>query len=298
MMRVSMPPRLGSGSARAKGTVMNGSATCTTSFTEEGRKVSWNVDVGYPRTDAEAWEHPGNNKYRWVYNKLYVAQTQEFVSGPIGTNPPIMAFPVIVRPIYNLWGGGCESKMVHHRDGLNKCHPGCFWQPYLKGGNITIDFDVVDDGVVALGGYIGHHSRDFMYDYWREIEDPCDTIAENWVRKWLYDWGYRGPVNVEMVARTVVEVHLRLSDMHYLGDHNIFAPLWGEYNVSYVMPPLPAGSKCKFELDPEEDWCEPPGGVRIGMVCGPDVLECAKARMYLAAHCNPRIPRGMLEGLT
>ena len=59
-------------------------------------------DVNIPTEDADAWEW--NPEFRWIYNKITVARSQELDAGPHGTLPP--SFPVFSKPIVNLKGMG------------------------------------------------------------------------------------------------------------------------------------------------------------------------------------------------
>ena len=56
--------------------------------------------------DFDAW--PWYPKHNWIYDKLRIAQSQGFNSGPHGVMPP--AFPVFSKPITNLKGMGVGSR--------------------------------------------------------------------------------------------------------------------------------------------------------------------------------------------
>ena len=65
-------------------------------------------NVLIPTDDFDAW--PWYPRYNWIYDKLRVAQTQSFTSGPHGVMPP--AFPVFSKPITTLKGMGVGSRVV------------------------------------------------------------------------------------------------------------------------------------------------------------------------------------------
>ena len=61
--------------------------------------------VVIPTEDGDAWElFP---RYRWIYNKLLVAESQGMACGPHGLEP--RHFPVFSKPIYNMRGMGAGS---------------------------------------------------------------------------------------------------------------------------------------------------------------------------------------------
>ncbi|MDZ7840785.1 MAG: hypothetical protein U5R46_08195 [Gammaproteobacteria bacterium] len=64
-----------------------------------------NVRVPTEDGDAYVW-YP---QYKWVYNKLYVAETQSIECGPHGIDPP--SFPVFSKPIYNMRGMGAGTRV-------------------------------------------------------------------------------------------------------------------------------------------------------------------------------------------
>jgi hypothetical protein len=61
-----------------------------------------------PTLDADAYAL--NPKYRWVYNKLAIAELQHLECGPHGTEPGF--FPIFSKPIYNLGGMGADARLI------------------------------------------------------------------------------------------------------------------------------------------------------------------------------------------
>ena len=68
-------------------------------------------DIIIPINDIDAWSH--FTKYNWIYNKIKICQTQKIPCAPIGTTPP--SFPVILKPIINLYGMGWGSRVVNNK---------------------------------------------------------------------------------------------------------------------------------------------------------------------------------------
>ena len=65
-------------------------------------------DVLVPTEDGDAWLwYPD---YKWVYNKLAIAESQGLECAPHGIDPK--AFPVFSKPIYNMRGMGAGSRVL------------------------------------------------------------------------------------------------------------------------------------------------------------------------------------------
>jgi len=65
-------------------------------------------DVMVPTEDGDAWRWYPN--YKWVYDKLAVAESQALVCAPHGIDPE--SFPVFSKPIYNMRGMGAGSGVL------------------------------------------------------------------------------------------------------------------------------------------------------------------------------------------
>ena len=97
--------------------------------------------VNIPTEDADAWQwYPA---YRWIYDKLAVALSQDLEAGPHGTSPP--RFPVFSKPITNLKGMGVGSRVLHSQDDYDRHYAaGHFWMTLLEGRHVSSDLAVVD----------------------------------------------------------------------------------------------------------------------------------------------------------
>ena len=77
--------------------------------------------VDIPATDDSAWLYYKNEN--WIYNKLNIALSQNIECGPIGVIPT--NYPVVVKPIYNMFGGGIDARKINNSTELENClHPG------------------------------------------------------------------------------------------------------------------------------------------------------------------------------
>lgn len=274
-------------------------------------------NVLIPTEDADAYRwYPG---YRWVYNKLLVAESQGMECGLHGMEPP--QYPVFSKPIYNMRGMGSGSRVLRTAKQYERYNrAGHFWQPRLEGEHVSTDVAVVDGAPRWWRHVIGKPLKGGTFDYWTilaesrpDIEDYCGA----WLRNHLS--GYTGMVNLETIAAKIIEVHLRFADQW----PDLYGPGWldalvelyahqrwdfddrnrregysivlfGAHQVEYHYPPtevvdavraMPEISSVQitFHADkPMEAHAMPPGGFRLAIVNCWNIDAGQQARQQLA----------------
>jgi hypothetical protein len=166
--------------------------------------------VQIPTDDADAYRwYP---RYRWLFNKLNVAESQGLACAPHGVEPP--HFPVFSKPIFNLDGMAVGSRMLHDRaDYLRHNQPGHLWMTYLEGEHISSDLAVVDGQVRWARHALGVPGPRGTFDYWT-IESQgrpgLEDSLTQWIRTWLGD--YTGMLNLETIGGFIIDAHLRFTD--------------------------------------------------------------------------------------
>jgi hypothetical protein len=163
-----------------------------------------------PTEDGDAYVQFPN--YRWIYNKLLIAESQGLVCGLHGMTPD--AFPVFSKPVYNMRGMGAGSRIFRTlRDYQLNQKPGHMWMELLKGEHVSTDAAVVAGEPLWWRHVTGKPIDEGMFDHWTvlaerrpRIEDYCGA----WLRRHLC--GYTGMVNFETIDARIIEVHLRFSD--------------------------------------------------------------------------------------
>lgn len=274
-------------------------------------------DVHIPTDDGDAWLwYP---RYRWIYNKLAIAESQGFACGPHGVMPE--AFPVFSKPIYNMRGMGAGSRIFKDRKSYKlRQRAGHFWMPLMQGEHVSTDAAVVDGEVKWWRHVTGESLGDGMFDYWvihaaakPEIEDYCGQ----WTRTHLA--GYSGMANFETIGGRIIEAHLRFSDqwpdlygagwldaLVGLYAHGRWqfddrdrrdgysVVLFGAHGIQYQHPPKTVAEELltepgitsvqvTFHEDrPPEAHSMPPGGFRLAIVNGTDLAVGRAAREKLA----------------
>jgi hypothetical protein len=167
-------------------------------------------EVIVPTDDEHAYRlYPA---HRWVYNKLLVCETQGLEHGPHGIAPT--TFPVFSKPIYNLRGMGVGGRIIHTHDEYERAQaPGHLWMPLFTGTHVSTDVALVDGAPCWWRHTSGMALGDGTFDHWIVMAEPLPSLeasAGAWLRRHLR--GYSGFVNLETIAGTIIEVHLRFAD--------------------------------------------------------------------------------------
>ena len=167
-------------------------------------------DVTVPVKDYDAYQlFP---KYRWIYNKLTIAEIQGLTCAPHGVIPT--SFPVFSKPIFNLKSMGAGSRILHnYQEYLDNYSPGHMWSELLDGEHISTDLAVLYGKVVWLAHTRGHPMPGGTFDRWDiNVEIPCEH--ERYLIQFVETnlEGYSGMLNAEMIDGRIIEAHLRFSD--------------------------------------------------------------------------------------
>ena len=166
--------------------------------------------VHVPTDDPDAYAR--NPRYRWVYNKLAVAESQGLACAPHGVEPA--SYPVFSKPIINLRGMGMGSCTLQSRaEYLQRQTPGHFWMTLLTGEHVSSDIAVINGEMVWVRHAIGESVAGGTFDHWTIDLRPrplLESYCGQWVRSNLS--GYTGMLNIESIGDRLIEVHLRFTD--------------------------------------------------------------------------------------
>lgn len=258
-------------------------------------------NVLIPADDFDAW--PWYPKHNWIYDKLRIAQSQGFTSGPHGVMPP--SFPVFSKPITNLKGMGVGSRVIaSQKEMLTSSTPGHFWMPLLEGPHVSTDCAVVSGQVKWLRHATGVPGPEGTFKYWTLHADEMPEVAtylKTWVSKYMA--AYTGMMNFETIGGKIIEAHLRFADQwcdlngkgwieamvqlytdgtwHYdKGPRRVgfSIPLFARHNSNFSHPPkdlqariraMPQVSSLQITFYDGKDAVDhpmPPGGFRVGIV--------------------------------
>ena len=280
------------------------------------------TDANIPTEDPDAWQwYPA---YRFVYDKLAVALSQNLDAGPHGTPPPL--YPVFSKPIINLKGMGVGSRVLTSPADYEAHYaPGHFWMTLLEGRHVSSDVAVVDGAPRWWRHVTGKPAGEGTFDYWIVDAAPdagIETRCGAWVQQHLA--GYTGMLNLETIGGTIIEAHLRFADQW----PDLYGPGWidavvglyerhewdfedddrsegysvvlfGPNGRRYRHPPsalvdevkrMPGVTSVQITFHEDrapEQHAMPPGGFRLAVVNGFDLRAALAARARLSAWFLP-----------
>jgi hypothetical protein len=280
------------------------------------------ADVHIPTEDSDAWEW--NPQFRFVYDKLWVAQSQGLAAGPHGTRVP--SFPVFSKPVSNLRGMGAGSRVIASAEEYERHFtPGHFWMTLLEGRHVSSDVAVVDGAARWWRHATGKPAGEGTFDHWT-VHAERDAAIEHHCGAWIARHlpGFTGMINLETIGGRIIEAHLRMTDQWpdlngtgwvesvvglYASKKWSFEDrdrrdgfsvvLFGAHGAHYRHPPqsllnevraMPNVSSVQitFHEDREpERHSMPPGGFRLAIVNAWDLAAGHEAREKLRAHFNP-----------
>jgi len=171
-----------------------------------------------PLTDKEAYQY--YFKYNEVYNKLLLSQLQHLDCSPVGILP--IEFPIIIKPIINLYGMSNGFIKIDNIDKFKKNrHIGMFWQKFLSGIQYNIDINMKNGEIIQYFCVISEPDEKgmFKYHYYKEIYELSEKVIL-FLKKIMYD--YSGFINLEIIDNYIIEMHLRLNgDLFLYSEENI-----------------------------------------------------------------------------
>ncbi len=216
--------------------------------------------IKIPVNDLEAWKY--NERHRFAYNKLQLAEFQNLKCAPMPIIPS--QFPVVVRPIINLYGMGLQSYLVSDKKEFNKLwyHTG-FWSEYLEGDHISYDLILINGQIKWYMCFQGFKLDGFhgAFDYWKSCKkDIPDTMT-----LWLKLFGdYTGCINIECIGKYMIECHLRMGDIDNFKEKDILR------NVIQIY----SGNEWKYDGKIEDIYLFP-------IWCKEDITEELKRKKHL-----------------
>jgi len=289
--------------------------------------------VNIPTTDIAAWTH--FEKYRWVYDKMRLAESQHMECGPLGIIPK--KFPVFLKPIYNLYGGSISAYKIDDikmYDKHQNFHPGRFWVEFFEGDHLQHDLAIYNGEIVWSNTFLG--LKFFLgdkytgaFDYWERqyMTEEMSSVLQDWVTKHMPD--YSGVINCETIGCNIIEVHLRFGNVLDLQDVNIMDSfiklytgkkwalptkpfkefyifsIFGEKEMKYIAPTeasiesnMESFNILDYRMELDGGTRTPPLIKRIGWFTSYSRTAGLDVRNWIIKRCRPKIPKIITDGLT
>ena len=184
--------------------------------------------------DIDAWKN--NKKFRKIYNKLWLTDIQNINCGPVGIVPE--KFPIVVKPIINLYGMSKGFKICYSLEEYNDYKPiGYFWMEYFEDINYNLDIILNNGKIINYLCLISKPENNGTFDYHYyypeyKLSDENIYILEQNLQN------YTGPINIEIIKDNIIECHLRLNGDSYFYNDKFFINL-----SKMIKEPL-----CNFEI--------------------------------------------------
>ncbi len=184
------------------------------------------IDV--PINDMDAWQkYP---KHRWIYNKAMICQYQGISYAPMPIEPK--KYPVIIKPIINLYGMGLNIIKVNNKDEFyDNWYNNNFWMEFLEGEHLSWDVIILNGKIVFHTCFIGHKDDTIVgkFDYWESTDKVriIPDIITKLVDEHFKD--YCGCLNVETINNKMIECHLRIGDIDCFPTLNILKGIVATY---------------------------------------------------------------------
>lgn len=161
-----------------------------------------------------------NPRHNFIYNKLEIIKIQNVNCAPVGVYPMTTDYPIVVKPIVNLYGMSRDTKVIRNEDKyeeyLAKKPSGEFWMPLLIGHHFTIDIYFVKGKIVFTDAFRSKKSEIFgLFQYHNHDKNfKPDNKIINYLECLLK--GYTGPCNIELLNNIILEMHLRFNGDNYI----------------------------------------------------------------------------------
>jgi hypothetical protein len=169
-------------------------------------------------------------------------------------------FPVIIKPIINLYGMGLNTKRIDNIDQFyDNWEMNGFWMSFLTGEHISWDLVILNGSIRYYISFKGYKDNDRLGRFWYwESFDNNERILPYFIKQFIRDYmiGYTGCLNMETIGDNIIECHLRMGDIDIIPTLAIlrgiintyqkleydwsvvkvtksyFIPLWGDVDVS------------------------------------------------------------------
>ena len=222
--------------------------------------------------DFQTWDlYP---RHRNLFNKMEVALQQGLHAGPAAVAPQKEG-TYISRPIYNIYGMGIDAKKFKYTNDMYEniinndiVPPGHFWCEWVEGDLLSVDFHRNPTTGVFYTRSIWqgeHYSKENLtkFKQWTRLEN---TIHPYDIKLDLpFNDDEVTAINIEMIDKTVIEVHLRLGNDPWddLPVGTIVTPKWGD------MEGIPEGKEFRGNLHEDMKYYGASGhlsDIRLGYI--------------------------------
>jgi hypothetical protein len=165
-----------------------------------------------PIYDIQAYKL--NPSYRFVYDKLFIVQSQYIKGGELKDVPNDVEYPIFIKP---RWGHKTSTSKdcykIKSRDELTPhLHKkDMMWSEFIDDREGMTDFILVNGEIVFQITYVYSEKQHGFADVWKHVSSDNKPPPEivDWVSKHMV--GYTGPLNVQYRSTKIIEVGMRFA---------------------------------------------------------------------------------------
>jgi hypothetical protein len=165
-----------------------------------------------PIYDMQAYKL--NPSYRFVYDKLFIVQSQYIKGGELKDVPKDVQYPIFIKP---RWGHKTStSKDCYKIKSPEELTPhlhkkDMMWSEFIDDREGMTDFILVNGEIVFQLTYVYSEKQHGFADVWKHISSDNKPPPEivDWVSKYMV--GYTGPLNVQYRSTKIIEVGMRFA---------------------------------------------------------------------------------------
>ena len=178
----------------------------------------------FPTNDIASWiKYP---EYNFIYDKLSLAQLQNLDCAPLPIIPT--TFPVIVKPIINLYGMSRGLKKINnYEEFILIKENGYFWEKYLDGNQYNYDMVIENGRIIDSFCYHSFPLNDGTFLYHQYIKKNIPSNIVKLIEELMEN--YTGFMNIELIDGYIIEAHLRLN-----GDFFIFDEIMVDNFINFI----------------------------------------------------------------
>lgn len=201
--------------------------------------------IDFPRNDIDAYEkyneyvafYNGNKiNLTALYSRLFIMQLQNIKAMPLPIYPD--KYPVIIKPIINLYGMGNEACKINNQKEFDKkwLNTG-FWSECFEGDHYSIDLVFLNNKLITFYAFKGYKLNQFgCFDYWEfakkyKLDNNNIRIIQNIIENTTPE--FSGIINLEVIGNYIIEVHLRMGDCDIL-NNNVLEQLILLYDLNKI----------------------------------------------------------------
>lgn len=164
--------------------------------------------------------------YNYVYNKFNLTKKQNISCNIAGIYPNETQYPIVMKPIINLFGMSRNVQIIENEDEYTKFlentpHPSSFWMPYYEANNhFTIDILFKKGEIIYSNTFQSSSTKEIgIFNKHEYIQDyVLNKNISHFLEEYLGD--YTGCVNIEVMDEIIIEIHLRFNGDNFIYKEN------------------------------------------------------------------------------